>query len=70
MEKQSKAFHIWKAVEMAAKARAEALTDNHDADAVTAFFVKKLLSELPQDDDILTKLQKYAEQPQAAKCIP
>ncbi|HII4310692.1 TPA: hypothetical protein ACY4PQ_001721 [Vibrio parahaemolyticus] len=49
MEQQSKAFHIWKAVEMAAKARTEALKDNmyfqgeSKADKLTANHINELL---------------------------
>ncbi len=66
MEQQSKAFHIWKAVEMAAKARTEALTDNLDADNATADYVVKLLSELPKDEDLLTKLEAAFKSQQIA----
>lgn len=57
MEQQSKAFHIWKAVEMAAKARTEALTDDmyyrnkSDADELTAKHVEMLVSGIDRQDD-------------------
>ncbi|HFU0230438.1 TPA: hypothetical protein ACGTRQ_005105, partial [Vibrio parahaemolyticus] len=57
VEQQSKAFHIWKAVGMAAKARTEALKDDmyfqdkSDADELTAKHVEKLVSGIDRQDD-------------------
>lgn len=57
MKNQSKAFHIWKAVEMAAKARTEALKDDmyfhnkSDADELTAKHVEMLVSGIDRQDD-------------------
>lgn len=46
VKNQSKAFHIWKAIEMAAKARTEAVPDNKVSDAATLGYVSKLLEDL------------------------
>lgn len=60
MEQQSKAFHIWKAVEMAAKERAEALSDNEKSDNITRALIKKLFENLDTSingDDLLSLLR-------------
>lgn len=66
MEQQSKAFHIWKAVEMAAKERAEASSGDDNADMATLKYIQKLLSDLEDNingDNLIFKLLKlHAEQ--------
>ncbi len=65
MEQQSKAFHIWKAVEMAAKERAEASSGDDNADMATLKYIQKLLSDLEDningDNLIFRLLQLHAE---------
>ncbi|PNP21991.1 hypothetical protein AL471_014540 [Vibrio alginolyticus] len=66
MEQQSKAFHIWKAVEMAAKERSESSSDDDNADMATLKYIQKLLSDLEDNingDNLIFKLlQLHAEQ--------
>ncbi len=71
MEQQSKAFHIWKAVEMAAKERVEASSSDDNADVATLKYIQKLLSDLEDDingDNLIFKLLKlHAEQNSAPR---
>ncbi len=46
MKKQSQGYRIWKAIELAAGARAEAVSDNSESDAIVGQYVTKLIAEL------------------------